>query len=156
MADGTVANSPALVGANQNVYDNPLGNTTVYFNWTANGTTMSSSQLILMAKIPHGAVITNLQGAGWIGCAGNATLDWGLSGEASADFLIDGTAISATATAALTIQTGALPHTCSLSDDTSPRWRYLVCKLVSAATATQTMIVRGSVTYRTGMPVVSN
>ena len=156
MADVTVSNSPALVGNTRNVESLHEGTVTVPFNWTANGHTISTSSIVWLAKIPHGAHIVDMKVSGWIGCAGNADIDMGLVGEASLDYLVDGSAISATATANLTIRTGALPHFVSLSDDTQPRFRYLQAKFVTVATATTTAILRGSIQYVMGKPTIGN
>jgi hypothetical protein len=156
MADVTVSNSPALVGTTRNVESNHEGTVTVPFNWTANGHTISTSSIVWLAKIPHGAHIVDLKASGWIGCAGDATIDVGLVGETSLDYLVDGATTSATATANFTVRTGALPHFVSLSDDTQPRFRYLQAKYVTVATATTTAIIRGSISYVMGKPTIGN
>ena len=154
MADVTHANSPALVGTTINVTASHEGVTAVPFNFVAGGVTVSASTIIFLAKIPHGATITRLDMSGWIGSVGNATVDVGLVGEASLDFLVDGTAISNTATAALVIRTGALPHFVSMSDDTQPRFRYLQAKLASATSADVSCIIKGVVEYVMGRPTI--
>lgn len=156
MAEVTVSNSPALTGTTRNVTAHEKGVTSVPFYWTANGNTISTSSIVFLAKIPHGAHITRLAMAGWIGCAGNADIDVGLVGEASLDYLVDGSSISNTATAALTVRTGALPHFVSMSDDTQPRFRYLQAKFVSVATATTTAILSGVIEYVMGRPTIGN
>jgi hypothetical protein len=156
MADVTHANSPALVGTTVNVTASHEGVNCVPFNFVAGGVTVSASTIIFLAKIPHGAHITALNMSGWIASAGNATVDVGLVGEASLDFLVDGAAISATGTAALTVRTGALPHFVSLSDDTQPRFRYLQAKLASVASAEVSCIIRGSIEYVMGRPSIGN
>jgi hypothetical protein len=150
MAEITVTNSPALAGGvNSNVVDLHAGSTTVQFSWTANGNTVSASSIIFLARIPHGAVITNLQIASWCGSA-EGKIDIGIVGQGSADFLVSAGGFSNTATTNLTIRTGALPMTVSLSDDTQPRFRYLQAKASTLATSTVTAILRGSVTYICG------
>lgn len=156
MADVTISNSPALVGTTRNVEANHAGVTAVPFNWTANGHTISTSSIVWLAKIPHGAHITRLDMSGWIGNADGATVDVGLVGETSLDYLVDGAAISATASAVFTVRTGALPHFCSLSDDTQPRFRYLQAKFVTVASATITGIIRGTIEYVMGKPTIGN
>lgn len=156
MADVTHANSPALVGTTVNVTASHEGLNSVPFNFVANGVTVSASTIIFLAKIPHGAHITSLNMSGWIASAGNATVDVGLTGEASLDYLVDGAAISATGTANLTVRTGALPHFVSLSDDTQPRFRYLQAKLASVTSAETSCIIRGVVEYVMGRPTIGN
>ena len=154
MADVTHANSPALVGTTVNVTAQHEGVTAVPFNFVANGVTVSASTIIFLAKIPHGAHITRLDMSGWIASAGNATVDVGLTGEASLDYLVDGAAISNTATAALSVRTGALPHFVSLSDDTQPRFRYLQAKLASITSAEVSCIIKGTIEYVMGRPTI--
>ena len=157
MADRTLTSSPALSGTTRNVMAIEKGTNSVPFYWTAAGQTISASDLIYLVKIPHGAHITGFPALwGWWGGAAGATVDVGLSGEASADYLVDGAAISATATANMTIQTGALPHFVSLSDDTQPRFRYLQAKLASVSTATTTAMIGGVITYVMGLPTISH
>ena len=156
MADVTVSNSPALVGTTRNVEAQEKGVTSVPFYWTANGHTVSASSIIFLAKIPHGAHITRLAGAIWVGNADNSTVDMGLTGEASLDYLVDGLAVSATATTAIAVRTGALPHFVSLSDDTQPRFRYLQAKIASLGTATTTAIISGVIEYVMGKPTIGN
>lgn len=148
MADWTMTNSPALTGGlNSNAVEVHVGATTVPFAWTANGSSFSTSALILLARIPHGAVVTGLQMAGWSGSA-DAHVDVGLLGQDVSMFVTSG-GMSNTATSAFTIKTGALPATCSLSDDTQPRYRFLVAK-VKDGSSTVTAIIRGSITYVAG------
>ena len=155
MADRTLTSSPALASHTRNVMAVEKGTNTVPFYWTAAGQTISASDLVYLAKIPHGAHITNIPALwGWWGGADNTTIDVGLSGEASADYIVDGSAVSATATANLTIRTGALPHFVSLSDDTQPRFRYLQAKFVTIGTATTTAIIAGVVSYVMGLPTI--
>lgn len=156
MADVTVSNSPALVGNTRNVQALHEGVNSVPFYWTAAGHTISASSIVFLAKVPHGAHITRLQIAGWVGNADNSTIDVGLTGEASLDYLVDGAAVSATATANLTVRTGALPHFVSLSDDTQPRFRYLQAKWASLGTATTTAILSGVIEYVMGRPTIGN
>lgn len=156
MADVTISNSPALVGTTRNVDAVHAGLTVVPFNWTAAGHTVSTSSIVFLAKVPHGAHVIEMQASGWIGSAGNATVDFGLTGETSLDYLVAVGAISGTATAAFTVRTGALPHFVSLSDDTQPRFRYLQAKFVTAATATTTAIIRGFISYVMGKPTIGN
>lgn len=159
----TISNSPALVGSTINVTANHEGLNAVPFNWTAAGHTLSTGVFVYLAKIPHGATITNIQMVGWVGAQDGATLDVGLTGEASADFLIDGAAVSSTATLDVAygtgvnkIRAGALPHFVSLSDDTQPRFRYLQAKFATIATATNTAMIRGVVEYVMGRPNLGN
>lgn len=154
MADVTHATSPALVGttSQRNIAANHSGDTTVPIYWTANGNTVSASTIVFLAKIPHGATITAMDMWGWMGSAGNATIDVGLVGEASLDYLVDGAAVSNTATAALSVRTGALPHFVSLSDDTQPRFRYLQAKFASITSAEVTALIGGRITYVMGLP----
>ena len=154
MADVTVSNSPALTGTTRTVMANEKGTNSVPFYWTANGNTVSASSIVFLAKIPHGAHITDFRAVGWWGGADNTTIDIGLVGEASLDYLVDGVAVSATATAALTVRTGALPHFVSLSDDTQPRFRYLQAKFASIGTATVTAIIAGVIEYVMGLPTI--
>ena len=156
MADVTHANSPALVGTTVNVTATHEGVNAVPFNFVAGGVTVSASTIVFLCKIPHGAIITSLNMSGWIASAGNATVDVGLTGEASLDYLVDGSAISNTATAALTVRTGALPHFVSMSDDTQPRFRYLQAKLASVTSAEVSCIIRGTVEYVMGRPTIGN
>ena len=148
MADWTMTNSPALTGGlNSNAVEVHVGSTTVPFLWTAAGSSFSTSALILLARIPHGAVVTGLQMTAWSGSA-DAHLDVGLLGQDASLFVTAGGA-SNSATSAFTLKTGCLPATCSLSDDTQPRYRYLVAK-VKDGSSTVTAIVRGSITYVCG------
>ena len=156
MADVTISNSPALVGTTRNVEAIHAGVTAVPFNWTANGHTVSASSIVFLAKIPHGAHITDLKMSGWIGCADVSTVDVGLTGEASLDYLVDGEGVSATATETFVVRVGALPHFVSLSDDTQPRFRYLQAKFATIGTATTTAIIRGVVEYVMGKATISN
>ena len=157
MADVTHANSPALVGTTVNVTANHEGVNAVPFNFVAGGVTVSTSTVIFLAKIPHGAIITSLNMSAWAPALTQMSLDVGLVGESSLDYLVDGTNISSTGgTAALTVRTGALPHFVSLSDDTQPRFRYLQCKVVSSTSAEVSMIVRGTVEYVMGRPTIGN
>lgn len=156
MADVTISNSPALVGTTRNVDAVHEGVNAVPFYWTAAGHTISTSSIVWLAKIPHGAHIVDLNMSGWIGCAGDSTIDVGLVGETSLDYLVDGATVSATASAVFTVRTGALPHFVSLSDDTSPRFRYLQAKFVTVASATVTGIIKGVVSYVMGKPTVGN
>jgi len=149
MADWTMTNSPALTGGlNSNAVEVHAGSVTVPFAWTANGTSVSVSMMVMLARIPHGAVITNLQIFAWSGAA-EGNLDVGLANQGSADYLVDAGGFSNSGTSALTIRTGALPMTCSLSDDTQPRYRYLVAK-AAVVSSTVTAIIRGAVTYVCG------
>jgi len=154
MADVTISNSPALVGTTRNVQANHEGVNSIPFRWTANGHTVSASSIIFLAKIPHGAHIVDLRMTGWVGNADNSTIDVGLTGEASLDYFVDGAAVSATATAALTVRTGAVPHFVSLSDDTQPRFRYLQAKIASLGTATTTAIISGVIEYVMGKETI--
>jgi hypothetical protein len=86
----------------------------------------------------------------WAWCpAAEGSLDVGLAGQGSADYLVDAGAFSNTITTIHTIRVGALPMTCSLSDDTQPRYRYLQAK-VAAVSSTVTAVIRGAVTYVCG------
>ena len=154
MAERTLTSSPALASHTRNVMAVEKGTNSVPFYWTAAGQTISASDLIYLVKVPHGAHVTDFRGFGWWGGADNTTLDLGFSGEASADYLVDGAAVSATATAALTVRTGALPHFISLSDDTQPRFRYLQAKVASLGTATTTAIIAGVIEYVMGLPTI--
>ena len=155
MADRTLTSSPALASHTRNVMAVEKGTNSVPFYWTAAGQTISASDLVYLAKIPHGAHVTNIPTLwGWWGGSANTELDVGFSGEASADYLVDGGAVSATATTNLTIRTGALPHFISLSDDTQPRFRYLQAKYSSVASATTTAIIGGVITYVMGLPTI--
>jgi hypothetical protein len=151
MSEVTVTNSPALLGGvNSTVVESHEGTVTVPFAWTAAGNSVSSSSLIMLARIPHGAVITNLQIWAWCPAA-EGKLDVGLAGQASADYLVDNGAFSNSATTLHTINVGALPMTCSLTDaDAQPRWRYLQAKVASLVSSTVTAIIRGAVTYVCG------
>ena len=155
MADVTIANSPALTGTTQNVQALDHGVNSIPFYWTANGNTVSVSSIVFLAKIPHGAHITSLTMSGWIGSAGNSTVDVGLVGEASLDYFVTAATVSATATTAFTIRTGAVPHFVSLSDDTQPRFRYLQAKFVTNSTQTVTAILKGVIEYVMGKPTIS-
>ena len=149
MAEITVTNSPALTGGlNSNAVEVHAGATVVPFAWTASGASISTSSLIMLARIPQGAVITNLQIFAWAGMT-TGTIDVGLAGPGSADYLVDGGAMGSTQTDNQTIRTGSLPMTCSLTDDAQPRWRYLQAKVVTG-TSTGTAILRGAVTYVVG------
>ena len=154
MAEVTISNSPALVGTTRNVEAQEKGVTSVPFYWTANGHTISTSSIVFLAKIPHGAHITSLAGSGWIGNADGCTVDIGLTGETSLDYLVDGVGLSATATVAFAVRVGALPHFVSLSDDTQPRFRYLQAKFVTVASATVTGILKGTIEYVMGKPTI--
>lgn len=158
MAEVTHATSPALVGSSaaRNVMAPHEGTVTMPIYWIANGNTVSASSIIFLAKIPHGATIVDVDLWGWVGNADGATVDVGLTGEASLDYLVDGAAISATATAIFTVRTGALPHFVSLSDDTQlgQRFRYLQAKIASIATATVTALIGGSIKYVMGLPTL--
>jgi hypothetical protein len=150
MSEVTVTNSPALLGGvNSTVVESHEGTVTVPFAWTAAGNSVSSSSLIMLARIPHGAVITNLQIWAWCPAA-EGNLDVGLAGQGSADYLVDAGAFSNTATTVHTIRAGALPMTCSMTDDAQPRYRYLQAKVASLASSTVTAIIRGAVTYVCG------
>lgn len=156
MPDVTHATSPALVGSTsmRNVSAPHEGECTIPLIWTAGGNTVSASTIVFLAKIPHGATITGLDMWGWIGSAGNATIDVGLVGEASLDYLVDGAAVSNTATSVLTVRTGALPHFVSLSDDTQPRFRYLQAKFASITSAEVTALIGGRISYVMGLPTI--
>ena len=155
MAERTLTSSPALSSHTRNVMAVEKGTNSVPFYWTAAGQTISASDLVYLAKIPHGAHVTNIPVLwGWWGGSANATLDIGFSGETSVDYLVVAGAISATATSNLTIRTGALPHFISLSDDTQPRFRYLQAKFASVATQTTTAIIAGVITYVMGLPTI--
>jgi len=148
MADWTMTNSPALTGGlNSNAVEVHAGSVTVPFSWTANGTSLSTSALIMLARIPHGAVITGLSMSGWSGSA-DMHANVGLFNQDNSLFVASG-GMSNTATSAFTIKTGSLPATCSLSDDTQPRYRFLVAKIIDGS-STVTGIIRGSVTYVCG------
>jgi hypothetical protein len=150
MAEVTVTNSPALSGGvNSTVVESHEGTVTVPFAWTAAGNSVSASSLIMLARIPYGAVITNLQIWAWCPAA-EGNLDVGLAGQGSADYLVDAGAFSNTATTVHTIRAGALPMTCSMTDDAQPRYRYLQAKVASLASSTVTAIIRGAVTYVCG------
>lgn len=156
MADVTHATSPALVGttSQRDVMAVHEGTVTQPLYWAAGGNTVSASTIVFMAKIPHGATIVSLDLWGWMGSAGNATIDVGLVGEASLDYLVDGAAVSNTATANLTVRTGALPHFVSLSDDTQPRFRYLQAKFASITSAEVTALIGGRISYVMGLPTI--
>ena len=155
MADVTHANSPALVGTTVNVTASHEGVNAVPFNFVAGGVTVSASTIIFLAKIPHGATITRLDMHAWSPAVTAVTIDVGLTGEASLDYLVDGASISATGgTANLTIRTGALPHFVSMSDDTQPRFRYLQAKLASVSSAEVTTIIKGTIEYVMGRPTI--
>lgn len=149
MAETTVTNSPALTGGlNSTAVEVHAGSVTVPFAWTASGASVSTSSLIMLARIPHGAVITNLQMNAWAAMT-TGTIDVGLSGQGSADYIVDGGAMGSTQTDAQTIRVGALPMTCSMTDDAQPRYRYLQVKVVTG-TSTGTAILRGAITYVCG------
>lgn len=151
MADRTITNSPALVGFNRTVQSHQPGPNVVPFSWTANGTTsISLSDIVLLACIPFDAIITRLQGVSWIGSAGNATVDVGLSGTGNASLFVSGAAASATGTVAWTIVTGSIPTQVTGSDDIYPRFRYLQAKWVTSATGTATALLSGVVEYTVG------
>lgn len=159
MAEVTHATSPALTGGTSamNVCAPHEGTVSVPFFWSATNVTVSASTVVFLAKIPHGATITRLEMWGWMGSAGNATVDVGLLGEAgntTCDYLVDAAAVSNTATSNFTIRTGALPHFVSLSDDTQPRFRYLQAKFASITSAEVTALIGGVISYVMGLPSI--
>lgn len=150
MPDRTLTSSPALTGPTQNVVSIHAGEISVPFYWSANGQTISASDVIYLVPIPAGAIITNVNMSGWWGSSGNTEIDVGLSGETSADAIVDAEMLTSTATDAFAIRTGALPRQVTVSDDAVSRLRYLQAKVVSTASATVTGIIKGVVTYVVG------
>lgn len=154
MVDRTVTDSPALNGNTTPVGAVHVGVNVVPFSWTANGKlSISVSDVVYLAKIPFDAIVTRLQVAGWIGSAGNATVDVGLSGATSgqgASIFVSGAAVSATGTTNFTVVTGSIPIQVTGSDDAVNRFKYLQAKFVTSATATATAILTGVVEYLVG------
>lgn len=158
MADRTVTDSPALNGNTNVAMAVHAGLNSVPFSWTANGKlSISLSDVVYLAKIPFDAIVTRLACAGWIGSAGNATVDVGLSGATSgqhASVFVSGGAVSATATTQFTVLTGAIPIQVTGSDDAAVRFKYLQAKWVTSATGTATAILSGVVEYVVGRKAV--
>lgn len=154
MADRTVTDSPALNGNTKVPLAWHMGTNTVPFTWTANGKlSISVSDVVYLAVVPFDAIVTRLACAGWIGSAGNATVDIGLSGVTAgqgASIFVSGGTVSATATTQFTILTGAIPIQVTGSDDAVNRFKYLQAKFVTSTTATATAILNGVLEYIVG------
>lgn len=134
MADRTHTSSPALTATLKAAH---TGVNAVPVRWSSGGKTFEASDLVYLAKVPRGATIVGLTGAGWSGSADSTVVKVGLQGL-SDDYLIANTTLSNTATASFTVRAGALPVTVTRSDDAANQFRYIEARVVSAATATTT------------------
>lgn len=109
------------------------GATHVLSSYVASGATVSSGDVFLMAKVPHGATITDIRGHGRSAGVGGIVFNVGTTGSAS---LFGTFTISATHQFVAVTGTG-LPYTVSLSDDAYPRYVTLAFTQASGtATAT--------------------
>lgn len=81
--------------------------------YISNGTTISSGDVYLLAKVPNGATITDMRWYGRSSGTGGIVFNLGISGSAS---LFGAATISAT-DQYIGVGTTALPYTVALSDD---------------------------------------
>lgn len=114
---------------------------------------LTLSDIILIAKIPHGATVTNFWMAGIV--PGDATtFKVGVGGAGSSggtgadDDAVISTVVTLSGTAAIQRFNAAatMPFKVSLSDDANPRWTYLFATLV-AGTSTNTCSIQFVVEY---------
>lgn len=111
------------------------GPTQMVSRYIAGGTTISSGDVYLLAKIPNGATITDLRWYGRSSGTGGVVFNLGTAASAS---LLGAVTISAT-DQYITAGTTALPYTVSLSDDTVNQYLVLQATVASgSATATGT------------------
>ncbi len=107
-------------------------------NYTAGGSTISSGDVFWAAKVPHGAVITDLRFFGRAAGVGGIVFNVGTTGSAS----LFGTATISATHQYIALTGGAsatqqFPYVVSLSDDAVPRHITLALTMASGtATAT--------------------
>lgn len=122
-----------------------VGETTVRTHFGGNASfpaSFSASDIILIAKIPHGVLITDFYMSGIV--PSDATI---FKVGTAADDAGVAVALTLSATAALKRSDSAkLPFKVSLSDDASPQWTYLFATRVSG-TATTTASLQFVVKY---------
>lgn len=124
----------------------PTGIVAVPFSWSAAGQSISVSDLVQLAKIPHGATITGLRVAAWSAAADGFTARLGLS-NLSADYFVASGAYTATATGEMTVRAGALPYKVSLSADAAVQHVFLQLLVTAATSQTASAVVKGIVEY---------
>lgn len=118
------------------------GATYIQSDYVASGATVSSGDVFYMAKVPTGAVITDIRGYGRSAGVGGIVFNVGTTGSAS----LFGT-FTISATHQFVAVTGtALPYKVSLSDDANPRHVILTFTQASG-TATATASFGLVVTY---------
>lgn len=154
MSDVTLTSGPAYSGAFVPRAFH-AGTVTVPFSWEAAGGTISASHVVSLVRIPRGAIITDVDVVGWYGSDAGATVDLGMDGPA-ADVSAFATAktISATATVQISLKTGYKPYIVSLSDDAGRDYRNFNAKFVAVTSATTTAILKGTITYVIGQPIM--
>lgn len=112
---------------------NYRGKTSIISRYDAGGVTISSGDVYLMCKIPHGATIIGAQGYGKAG--GSIVFSFGTPASASlfGTFTISATHqyVNLTTGASATQQ---FPYTVSLSDAATPRYVYLALTMASGST----------------------
>lgn len=156
MADRTLATAPAYTGTNQNVVAVHAGITCVPFNYVSTGASVTVSDVIYLAKIPAGAIITRLTLAAYTLNSTATTLDVGMSGDVSADYFYThaGNISQTGGTTDLTLRVGSLPYQVSVSDDAVNRFKYLQAKVVTGDTSLS-LIVKGVVEYIVGRGTIA-
>lgn len=125
------------------------GTTVMVSNYTANGSTISSGDVFLLAKVPNGATITDLKWFGRSAGAGGIVFNLGTTGSAS---LFGPATISAThqyitiGQTAGSSATTQFPYRVALSDDAASQFVTLAATMASG-TATATGSFGLMVTY---------
>lgn len=113
--------------------DNPGGKVAIVSRYVASGATVSSGDVYYMAKIPNGALITDIRGFGMSAGVGGIVFSVGTTASAS---LFGTFTISATHQFVNALGTG-LPYQVSLSDDAAAQYVILTFTQASGtATAT--------------------
>lgn len=111
--------------------------------YTQNGATLSASDIILVAKIPNGALVLDGYMSGTSGAAATI-LKLGIQSGTETQFIATGT-LSATAQLQRFIG-GALPFKVSLSDDANPQYTWVYATMNSGS-ATVTGSIQFVVSY---------
>lgn len=121
------------------------------FTLNASGATGSTtaSDVILLVKVPNGAVIVD----GFISGFGGSAAHIVKVGTAA-----DDDALTAAATLSATVQRndfdgGSMPFKVSLSDDVVPQWTWVKAETVSVGSSTQTVSIQAVVIYEMAQPI---
>lgn len=130
--------------ANSAVRGNHNGLNTIYRTWTANGTTLSGSDIVLVARIPNQAWLVDAYISGHTG--DTATI-WKLGTSVSDCAVLALGTLSATAQ--LKRADRPLPFKVSLSDDAVPQSAWLFATRISGS-VTATASIQFVVQYYVG------